>query len=434
VVGVLGARFFLLIAKYSVNLFWWDQWDYFASFFRGDPGIVELFTLQVGPHREGVGLILDRFLYPLTHWDTRVDAYIIGTCIFGAMLLAFQLKRRLFGSITYFDVAIPLLFLPLAQYETLLGTPNPSYAGFPLLMIMLYCYALLNANPYLKISLLLLLNFLLIYTGFGLFMGVVTVGIFAIECYRCMRRSTNTPPVLALTGLVVAAASLGSFFMHYHFSPAVDCFEFPHHPIRDYPSFVAIMFSRFIIGGQGLLFAMVVGIPIAIAAMSLAGFHFSRGLTHNSAATPHWIPLVLLSYSLLFSADCAIGRVCLGLPKAAQSSRYVTLMIPAFLAMYFWIVSLSASIRRTAVSLLFIVLLMPAALLTPRGARRSTDTKQAWSECYLRNHNIEYCDQIAGFSIYPENGPNRSALTRKLEFLQERNLNFFFNSRQDSSK
>lgn len=426
VVGVLGARFFLLIAKYSVNVFWWDQWEYLEPFFRGNPRFLELFTWQVGPHREGVGLVLDKFLYPLTHWDTRVDAYLIGFCIFAAMLLALHLKRRSFGAITYTDIAIPLLFLTVAQFETLLGTPNPSYAGFPLLMIMLYCSAMLNTNRGLKFTLLLVVNFFLIFTGFGLFMGVVTLGVFTLECYRAMRRFTNTPPVLAFAGLVIAAVSLGSFFLHYHFSPAVDCFDFPHHPAWEYPLFVAIIFSKVIIGAQGLLFATLVGIPITLAAITLAAFHLSRLLKSGSAADQHWISLVLLSYSLLFSIDCAIGRVCLGLPKAAQSSRYVTHMIPAFLAMYFWVVSLSPGKQRKLVSIVFVILLVPAALLTPHGARRYADYKRTWSQCYLHTNNIQYCDRVTGFSIYPEYGPERSELAEKLEFLRQHKLSFFY--------
>src|ERR1700730_11961289 len=224
VIAALGSRFFLIIWKYSINVFFYDQWEYMTPFFGHRPGITELFFLEPagGPIREGLGLIPDRFLYPLTHWNVRIDSFIVGGSIFAAMLLALLLKRKLYGALSYSDVAIPLTFLNLQQYEAVIGTPNPAYSSFPLLMMMLYCLALLGHNRRLRYSLVLTVNFFLIYTGWGFFMGVVTVGVFLLECYWIWRRMTSVPFAQALTGLSVAAASFGSFFIHYSFSSGVD--------------------------------------------------------------------------------------------------------------------------------------------------------------------------------------------------------------------
>lgn len=416
---LLASRFFFLIWKYSINVLWWDQWEYLGAFFRGNPGIVELFTWQHGPHREGLGLIPDKFLYPLTHWNVRVDAFMIGVCIFTSMMLALLLKRRLFGPISYSDIAIPFLFLSLNQSETLIGTPNLAYAGLPLLLVMLYCHALLQTNQLLKYVFVLLLNFLLIYTGFGLFMGPVSVGVFALECYRSVRRLTDVPLVQPLTALVIAAVSLGSFFIHYTFSPAVNCFEFPHHALWSYPWFVAILFSRFLIGGRGLLLATAVGVPLALMAIALTFFHLQSLFRRRPSPEPHWISLVLLGYSLLFAVDCAIGRVCLGLPVAAQASRYVTLMIPAFLAGYFWLVSLPKSTWRSAALIVFVISLVPVSLHISEEVHWYARVKTTWSKCYLQNENIQYCEQVAGFQIYPSQGPVRPALGQRLDYLKQ---------------
>jgi hypothetical protein len=64
VIAMLGTRFFLVIWKYSINVFFYDQWEYLTPFFRHQPSIAELFFLQHGPHREGIGLIADKYLYP----------------------------------------------------------------------------------------------------------------------------------------------------------------------------------------------------------------------------------------------------------------------------------------------------------------------------------------------------------------------------------
>jgi hypothetical protein len=67
---------------------------------------------------------------------------------------------------------MPLIFLNLMQYESLIGTPNPAYRAIPLLLILLYC-PITPARKFFWYS------FCLIYTGFGLFMGLVTIGVFA---------------------------------------------------------------------------------------------------------------------------------------------------------------------------------------------------------------------------------------------------------------
>jgi len=50
--------------KYSINVFFYDQWSYLTPFFRHQPSLAELFFWQHGEHYEGVGLIADKFLYP----------------------------------------------------------------------------------------------------------------------------------------------------------------------------------------------------------------------------------------------------------------------------------------------------------------------------------------------------------------------------------
>jgi len=432
-VVVLGSRFFLVIAKHSVNFFWWDQWDYLGAFFRGNPGIVELFTWQHGPHREGVGLLLDKFLFPLTRWNTRVDAFVIGVCVFAAMVLALMLKHKLFGTISYCDVAIPALFFTLAQCEKIVADPNPAYAGFPLLLIMLYCHALLQRNLLLRYLLVLALNFLLIYTGFGVFMGPVTIGVFILECTRSIRRVSDVSWPLPFAALIISALSLASFFVHYKFWPAVNCFRFPYHPLWHYPWFVAIMFSRFVIGAKGIALATLVGIPIAAIVVVLAAVYFWRVLRHK-AGVEAMIQFVLLTYTLLFSVDCAIGRVCLGLPEAAQAARYVSLMIPAFLALYFWLFRLKLGSKRTITLTAFAVISLVASSNRPALLHWYTQTKTTWAACFLQTQNVQACDQLVGISIYPSDGVGAATFQQKLEFLKDHHLSFFAGAAESDRK
>jgi hypothetical protein len=426
VIAALGSRFFLIIWKYSINVFFYDQWEYMTPFFGHRPGITELFFLEPagGPIREGLGLIPDRFLYPLTQWNVRIDSFIVGGSIFAAMLLALLLKRKLYGALSYSDVAIPLTFLNLQQYEAVIGTPNPAYSSFPQLMMMLYCLALLAHNRLLRYSLVLTVNFFLIYTGWGFFMGVVTVGVFLLECYWSWRHMTSVPFAQALIGLSVAAASFGSFFIHYSFSSGVDCFEVPLRRFLQYPQFTALMFSGFVIPRPlHISFAMtVLGAAILLVMVAVLAWH-ALHLRKDACSGAHLIGAVLLSYSLLFCTNAAVGRLCAAL-RLAYSSRYVTLLIPAFLAIYFYLLSQSWRGKRNLVLALWVLLLLPAAVRKPwEDIRWYSNGKRDWANCYVRTENIRYCDQSANFLLHTPF--EEIGLKEKLDYLKQHRLNLF---------
>ena len=311
---LLGIRFFKVISDYSVNVLFYDQWDFLNPLFTGHAGFGELFFHQHGPHREGLGLVADSFLYPLTAWSTRADSLMIAGCVFAAMLLALLLKYRLFGRLSYGDIAIPLIFLTLAQFETFIGTPNAAYSGIPLLLTMLYCLALLVRRYQTRYALCLLLNFLLIYTGFGLFMGIVTIGVFAVECYWRLRSVSEIPLGASIAALLVACASLGSFFVHYTFQSAVACFVFPYHDLRAYPLFVALMVSRFF----GLMTPVraaeavgVLGILLAAAILFRLAWRLVRGRRFENVDL---ITAVLLTFSISSRSTAQWDECAWGFP------------------------------------------------------------------------------------------------------------------------
>jgi len=424
VTAVLSLRFFGVIRKYSVNCFFMDQWGYLAPFFRGRPGFAELFLYQHGPHREGIGLLPDKFLFPLTHWNSRVDGFVIGIAIVVAMLVALLLKRRLFGSLSYSDIAIPVIFLSLEQYETLVEVTNPAPYAFPLLLIMLYCLALLCRNRLLRLVLVLSLNFLLIYTGYGLVMGVVTIGVLSLECYRSWPRMTPSPFAYPAIGLLLAVASLGSFFVHYKLLPHMGCFGAARAPLSQYAEFIVLMLSSPVVPNHTRLVTMTLfGKAIFLGIIALLGLYSFRLLKRTSSASD-LVGAVLLGFCLLFCVATAEGRLCIGMDQAYRP-RHATLLIPAFLAIYFYLVSRSWGGRRPVVLALFILLLLPATLHEPRtDLRWLADSKRAWVSCYLHGGNISDCNRQAGIVLNPY--PERVHLQQKLDYLQQHQLNFFY--------
>jgi hypothetical protein len=427
VVVALGSKFFLFIYDYAVNIFYWDQWDFLTPFFQGRTALTNLFLYQYGPHRMGLGLISLKLLYPATHWSARAESFLIGGCIFAAMLLALFLKRQLFGAFAYSDAAIPLLFLTLMQYETFIGPSNPSYSAFPLLLIFLYCLGFLLPGRLLRYGFILLLNFLLIYTGFGLFMGAVTIGVFGLESYRNLRGIGKAQLAYSMGALLIACGSLGSFFIHYRFRPAVECFEFPYHNFMAYPWFVAVLFSAFL-GPRGPVFLVTaIGAVVLLVAVVALVIQFYRVVRpdHDRASL---VGFVLISYSLLFSINAAIGRVCLGVPGAAQAPRYSTLVIPAYLGIYFYLLSITRSQLRNLAVVCFLILIIPGGVVIPNySGHKLADGKRAWAACFLRAHDVAYCDQTTGFPVYPH--PAQNGLRQKLEYLEERRLGLFYELR-----
>jgi hypothetical protein len=421
---LLALRFFFVAWKYSVNLFFGDEWDYLNPFFRHQPRLAELFVYEFSPTRGGIGLIADRILFSLTRWNERSETFLVAACIFAAMLAALWLKRKLFGPLTIHDMAIPAMFLTLAQYETLIGIPHPSWRGFPLLMIMLYCLALLQQRTGPKYASLLLLNLLLIYTGYGVFMGVVSLGVFSLECYWSLRGENSIPFVFPFAAWLLAAVSLGSFFIGYSWATGATCFEPQKEKLWSYPWFIAIMFSRMLVRSRGLVFISAVGGLLFVAAIAILIKHLAR-LAHDGPATASLVGAALISYSLIFAAATAVGRACLGLPEAAQASRYVTLMIPAFLGIYFYLLSMRSAGRTYRWGLLvFVALLLSGAILKKTGDMRFfAEGKRSWAECYRQTESIHGCDEAAHFRIYPN--PEQTGLQQKLDYLKERRLNLF---------
>ncbi len=416
---ILAARFLLFIDRYSVNILFWDQWDFLGPFFEGDPGFADLFLLRHGPHREGLGLIANKFLYPLTAWNVRAESFLIGGAIVAAMLVALWWKRRLFGAIGFADVCIPLIFLTLAQYETMTGTPNPAYSAFPLLLILFYAAALLLERTAVRYSLVLALDLFLIYTGCGVFMGIMTIAYFALEVYRS--RGRRGPPSAAL---LLSVAAMGSFFAGYEFQSAVQCFEFPYRDLSAYPSFLVLLFSRITGIVRPLPLAAAVGAVALILACGLLAHHVGKLVRPGSVKSPVSMGIaVLLAYSLLFAVNAAIGRICLELPQAAQVSRYVTLLIPAFLAFYLHTTTIESRAARNGALLLLAAALVPGHVHVSRDAERLANGKRVWAACYYATEDIAYCDSLAGFPVYPD--AQRTRLKEKLDYLKRHRLNLF---------
>ena len=426
---IVGFKFFAFINRYSVNLFFWDHWDFENGPLFEHHSLWEVFRWQHGPHRQGFGGLLSALIDPLFHWSSRAQSFEAGILVLLASFCALWLKRRLWGRLEYFDAAIPLLFLVRNQAESFIAGANISHGPVPLFLILIYCLAWTVNNLRWKYSLVVALNFFLIYTGFGIFIGIVTPLLLTIQMFR--KEADNAERIYCLVALIGAAASLASFFTGYHFDPAVDCFSTrPHHPLP-YLWFVHLMFANFAgIKGMGLVptfFGSMIGLAI-LTSFALAVSNLVAQRIENR--TRALVIAALSGYALLFCANTAVGRICLGV-DAGQAPRYVVYLITGFLALYLSCLAIRNETRRNVAVCIFLAFaawcglhLNSADWLT---ARNRAYDQRAWRECYLKRESVKVCDALSNTKIYP--WPEATHLQEKLQFLKQKHLNLYSDQR-----
>ena len=424
-VGILcAARLMHLADLYSVNIFFGDQWQFDEATVFHTHSLIETFRWQHGPHRQGVGAVLSKLLEPFIRWNSRYEAFgIVGILCISAVL-ALWLKRRLFGNLNYSDIVIPLLFLTPIQYQVFLEIPNPSHGPLPLLLMGIYCLCWTIRSIRWRLTGVLLVNFLLIYTGFGLLIGFITPILISIE-YLWLR----TDRVWHLLSFAISAFSMWSFFIGYRFWPAVDCFSPSLRNPAYYLLFVGFMLSTFlgIFVRQALVPAILTGL------LSLAVFTISVPLLlkrfyreKQTNFQRNIVIVALLVYSALFAFATAYGRVCIGLSQA-QESRYSTYLILAFFGLYLGAVSAKLRFER-AVFVSFVLVLALSSTLKVRESQYQAmtwlhDRKLAWKECYMAKHDVGRCDSETAFSIYYS--PEPPDLQSKLNLLEAKHWNLY---------
>lgn len=413
-----GARLLWLVHRYSVNIFFWDQWDFLNPLFHGE-GAWAFFNLEHGPIREGVGGLVIALTYRLTRWDTRFDGLSEIVAMFAAAACLLAVSKRLFGRLSVFDAIVPLAVLTGGAFEILVITPNPAHGPVPLLLVAAFTLSLFIERVWPRVLVSSALAFAAIYTGFGLVLAPLVLALFALEAVR-----KPSERLAWLCGLGLTLLSLASFFRGYRSQPAAECFQFPDpHPLR-YLLFLAAISAR--------PFSILPRSPAGPVAAALGGLALVlipawAGLRFLRRGDPVARTVFVLSgFSLAFAVSSAIGRSCAG-PGAGTASRYVLYLSPAIVAAYFLLRDLPAGrVRQGALSCLLLACVLKEAI--PERSRhgllvKNWRGKSAWAECFRRLGDVGRCDAETGFRIYPV--PEATDLAGKLAFLREHKLGLF---------
>ncbi|XCN72057.1 MAG: hypothetical protein Q3M24_17340 [Candidatus Electrothrix aestuarii] len=427
-------RWFLLIDRYSVNMLFWDQWDFLGALFDSK-GPWELFSWQHGPHRQGIGFFLTKIVADCSGWNTRVESFMIGIVVCLAALTAAFLKLRLVGKITALDIFIALLYLTPLQFGLVANTPNVSHGAMPLLLITLFCLCWTIDGITLRYVLCAIINFMEIYTGFGIFLGCITPILFLSELYLARKRKQTGNMFLAILFFFIALASVLSFFIDYTFCPAAKGFTFPYPQPLMYAEYIIIALGAFCGIRGSHIASMSVGFPAACcmiyiiikAAASIVRDASNRAMKGN--IVQRQIILVLVTFTLTFSLNLAIGRVCLGL-ETATASRYTPYITPAFFALYLFSTTRKDVPKRLIIFSIvcFFVTTFSIGNHNRAYAERLCQGKLRWKQAYLQTENIRLANRISGFAVHPN--PSRTHLKRKLDYLKEHRLNLYLPSRE----
>lgn len=240
-----AVRMFRLISRYAVNIFFSDQWDFNDATLFERRSLWQMFDAQHGPHRQGVGGLFEKMVDPLFRWNSRTESFIVGVVVVAAAICALWLKKRIYGNLSVSDAVIPAIFFVPGQWATWFNVANFAHGPFPLLLIVLYCASWTFGRRVIRYPLILFINFLSIYTGFGIFLGVLTPIMLLVD-YWANAPEKRLPTVYFISALLVCFASLVSFFVRYRFWPASQCFSLQLQSPMSYLAFMAADVCEFL--------------------------------------------------------------------------------------------------------------------------------------------------------------------------------------------
>jgi hypothetical protein len=429
-----AARMFQLISLYAVNIFFSDQWEFNDATLFQNHSIWQMFAWQHGPHRQGLGALFAKLVDPPSGWDSRFESFIVGGVVVVAALCALCLKKRLYGRLSPLDVVIPAIFFTPGQWETLVVTPNFAHGPFPLLLIILYCLAWTVESAMVRYPLILFINFVTIYTGFGLFLGILTPILLVLD-YWTSSAETRLKKASLVAALIVSFVSFGSFFYGYKFNADLDCFSFQPQSPLSYVVYVALMCANFFAVKGTRVVPQIVGLTILVAFLTSVAFAARRLLSAKDMSLclaeqkKSLISITLAAYALLFCANTAYGRLCGGL-WSAQSSRYVIYLELGVLGLYFQLLNSSRSSKKNLLLTGLLAAVITASFATvDRGAMNYFRyVKQEWKACYIQTEDIIGCNRFVGFPIF-SHAPARTRLQEKLQYLKHVRENLYLDSR-----
>jgi hypothetical protein len=438
---VLGSTLVLITQKLSVNMLFWDQWDYYRPLFDHLTWW-QTFDHQDGTHRHGVGLILARIFMQATSWNSRSESFFYLLFVLLNALAAVKLKLKFSGRLVYADVFIPALFLIPAQLESVILVPKLCHSIMPLFLILTIGMVWLERDGIARTIGIITVSFLLLFTGYGYTAIPAVCALLIIELCQDVLQKRRSQFFYSTLTLIAMSLSIILFFKGYSNQEKVGSLPFPHRPLLDYATFAFLMYSTFCgfaarglgNGGFPLPLAICCAIGGFVLLGSLVQFYFvASRVKNNLRSFPNRkdeVLLLLMGSTLFYAAATVAGRVDLGL-AGAQSARYMCLLIPGIFASYLLVTGTRpAWIRRAYWFLMTAVICCCFGSFYPHRYSEFqyyADIKTRWKDCYLKIENVDACDDLTHAKVYPN--PNATNIQKKLLFFKENHLNLYLDAK-----
>lgn len=407
----LAAFFFWFIARHTIQLIFWDQWDVVERVLTGKID-ASFFLVTHNEHRIGTGLVVTRLLAGLTSWNNLAETYFIGLIIAASCLLALRLSWLRKGGWSIYDVGIPLIFFSLQQHENLTWGFQIAFV-FPLLWLMLSLVLLASpTKSRWRDGALLLISLLSTYSSFqGMFLPLLIALYYGLGMVGRKRWSALNGLYLGLQLLIAA-----SYFFQFNWPARTG----ETASLLVSVNYSAILISYFLTYHRHTILLAVFPLTIVGSLAYLVWQAVKKDGLKN-------FPLIaLFLYGLLFCVSAAYGRAGLGLDQAL-SSRYTTFLIPLYLGLLLFgqTLEIAPKLKRRLLAVLVVVLLL-ANVNAARWALRSSVVEgraAAWGTCYLLEQDAISCERNTQFQVYPDLVAGQ--IEARLQLLREHGDNLF---------
>ncbi len=421
----LGVRLLFLVKDLAVNVMFSDQWQTFTPLFEGQ-GFWSGYVRQHGPHRLGIAFVVSMLLMKASSWNTIIESYFAASVLIISALLALRLKWVLFRKIVLSDLTVALLLLSPIHYETILLVPSAYHSIVPLALLLGIALTLVSRNKFIRFILGSVLTSFSIFCGFGLVTGMV-MQIYYVAVAIAASHSGVKKAALPVASALIPLATWIVFFQNYEFGSGAGPIGFPHQPLSDYLVFICMMFAGpFQLIGER--YAPIGGLVLLACLVSVlyAGNDIWR---HRSESQPtSCVVLCLASVSLIYAEMTALGRIQLGI-QYSQGSRYMALLMPGMLSIYFTLQVIKSNLARNALSsscaLITAVCCLNLGQVHGQVLEGFQEGKQSWLAAYRETKELNAANTRATL-------PLLGATNERLEYLKTHRLSFFADVSSDN--
>jgi len=351
-----------------------------------------------------------KILAPLTNWSQLVETAVVSLEIVISCLLVLYVKKKIAGTITLWDLVIPLIFLNILQWGNILFAFQITFV-FPLVFLCFGLWALTIKDIGKRNLLIILFSLLGAFSSFhGLFISAIFIFFLVVEALLNRFRQWKISLLTIIAEILVIAAYFWGYEKKFQTALSLK----PNFATLDF--FTAALangyfFHAEVSGNYGLRYILAV---ITASFLFYGIYKIIVSKERNSLA--NWVGVLLILYTFLFALSITLGRSAFGLGQASET-RYITFFMLAPLGVYFIAEGLK---KRNIAKVILLALLLAGFFSYPEGvglsARVASKARNKAARCYQAKKIEEYSSCFKIVPLYPSETQLHSLMPRVLEY------------------